>query len=58
MVYKYVSSKNILYAIYDLGMKSSDWEGRLPNWIYKAVKDLNCYRTLYDSSVPVEITDC
>lgn len=57
MVYKYVSSRKIVYSLYDLGVKTTDWEGRIPNWVYKALRGLNCYRAYHLASVPATVVD-
>ncbi len=57
MVYKYISTKNIINALYDEGVKSTDFEGRIPAWSANALKALNCYKIYYESPVEVKIVD-
>lgn len=39
MVYNYVSSKQVMFNIYnDLNIKTSDWEPRAPIWMFRAMK--------------------
>ena len=57
MVYKYVSSKRIIDVLYDEGVKTTDWEGRISGWCLKALKSLNCMRVLWDMPVTVMVKD-
>lgn len=54
MVYKYISSKKIIALLYDEGVKTTDWEGRIPNWCLKALKAIANNKTLW--RVPVTLT--
>jgi len=57
MVYKYKSSREIIGSLYDEGVKTSDWEGRIAAWCLKAIKGLNCIRTKWDISHSIKIVD-
>ena len=57
MVYKYKSSKEIIGSLYDEGVKTSDWEGRIAAWCLKAIKGLNCIKTKWDVSSTTKIND-
>lgn len=57
MVYRYISSKNIIAEIYDEGIKTTDWEGRIANWCLKAIRKLNCIRVLWERPIPITVND-
>ncbi len=45
----YISGISIINEIYDeFNIKSDDWVNRVPNWIYKALRQLNSNRTYVD----------
>lgn len=57
MVYKYISSRHIIAELYDTGIKTTDWEGRVGIWAMKAIRKLNSRRLLWEEPIPFTVKD-